>query len=80
MILLHETRGSHPALDIGGHLVLRGFDVFDAPFSVPTVTLEVKDSRLKNPDLLALSPDGRHIAVLAYPDPILEVYDLPPAK
>ena len=80
VILLNETSGSHPALDIGGHLVLKGFEVFDPPFSVPTFTLEVKDSRIKNPDIPALSPDGRHIAVLAYPDPVLEVYDLPPAK
>lgn len=78
VILVVETKGRHPALDIGGHLVLRGFLVFDPPFSTPSYTLEVRDSQVKNPDIPALSPDGRHLAVLAYPDPILEIYELPP--
>jgi len=73
-----ESKGGHPALDISGHLVLRGLLVFDQPFSGPSLTIGVQDSQVRNPDTVALSPDGRHLAVLAYPDPVLEVYELPP--
>ncbi len=78
VILIVETKGSHPALDIGGHGVLRALRVFDPPFTTPTCTLEVRGSRIRNPDIPALSPDGRHLAVFSYPDPVLEVYELPP--
>jgi len=80
VILVGETKGRYPALDIGGHSVLRGFLVFDPPFRTLSYTLEVRDSRLRNPDIPALSPDGRHLAVFAYPDPILEIYELPPTN
>lgn len=45
-ILVGETKGRHPALDISGYLVLRGFEVFDPPFSAPSSILEVRDSRI----------------------------------
>jgi hypothetical protein len=79
VILLGETKGFHPALDIGGHGVLRGFMVFDPPFKAPSYTLEVHGSRVWNPSA-ALSPDGRHIAVLGYPKPLVEMFELPPAS
>jgi len=79
VILVLETRGSHPSLDIGGHAVLRGFLVYDAPFHAASYTLEVRHSRLRNPDMVALSPDGRHLAICSYPEPVLEVFNLPPA-
>ncbi len=78
VILIGETKGRHPALDIGGHGVLRALLVFDPPFTTPTCTLEVRGSRIRNPDIPALSPDGLHLAVFSYPDPVLEVYELPP--
>jgi len=78
-ILLGQTKGSHPALDISGHSVLRAIRIFDTPFSASS-TLEVRGSRIKNPDTVALSPDGRHLAVLAYPDPVMELFELPPAN
>jgi len=79
VILIEETKGRHPALDIGGHGVLRALLVFDPPFTTPTCTLEVRGSRIRNPEFPALSPDGRRLAVFSYPDPVLEVYELPPA-
>ena len=30
-------------------------------------------------DQVALSPDGRHLAICSYPEPVLEVFNLPPA-
>ena len=80
VIPLVEVKGSYRAFDIGGYDVLRGFLVFDPPFRAPSFTLLVKDSRIKNPEMPALSPDGRHLAIFAYPDPIVEVYELPPGK
>jgi hypothetical protein len=74
-----ELKGSHPALDIGGHSVLKGLILYDAPFQTPSYILGVRDSRVKNP-LTALSPDGRHLAALSHPDPLLEVFALPPVK
>jgi hypothetical protein len=78
VILVLQTRGGHPALDIGGHTVLRGFQVYDAPFQAASYTLEVRRSTLRNPDPVALSPDGRRVAICSYPEPIVEVFDLPP--
>jgi hypothetical protein len=80
VILVEQTKGAHRALDISGHDVLRALLVFDPPFTTPSFTLEVRGSRIKNPNITALSPDGRHLAVFAYPDPVIEVYDLPPPK
>jgi hypothetical protein len=80
VILVEQTKGAHPALDIGGHDVLRALLVFDPPFTKPSFTLEVRGSRIRDPEMPALSPDGRDLAVFAYPDPVLEVYELPPPK
>ncbi len=80
VLLVEQTKGAHPALDIGGHSVLREMLVFDPPFTTPSFTLEVHGSKIMNPDNVALSPDGRHLAVFAYPDPVFEVYELPPPK
>lgn len=80
VILVEQTKGAHPALDIGGHGVLRELFVFDPPFKAPSFTLEVHGSKIRNPDNVALSPDGRHLAVFANPDPVFEVYELPPPK
>jgi hypothetical protein len=76
VILEEELRGRHPTLDISGHAVLRGLVIYDAPFNVPSQILHVQGPELRNPDNVALSPDGRHLAVLSYPDPILEIFDL----
>jgi len=80
VILALQVKGSHPAFDIGGHTVLKGLLVYDPPFALPSCTLEVAGSRVKNPDLVALSPDGCHLAVFSYPEPLLEVFNLPPCK
>jgi hypothetical protein len=79
VILLTESKGGHPALDIGGHSVLKGLLVYEAPFRAPSYTLKVQDSKVRNPSV-ALSPDGRHLAVLGSPEPLLEVFDLPPVN
>ncbi len=55
---------------------LRGFAIYDAPFRSPAQILHVQGTELRNPDNVALSPDGHHLAVLGYPDPILEIFDL----
>lgn len=80
VILEGQTKGSHPALDISGHEVLRGLLVFERPFTVPSFTVEVRDSHIRNPDLVALSPDGRYLAILGYPQSTLEVFELQPPK
>jgi hypothetical protein len=77
-IVVGQTKGSHPLLDIGGHSVLRALLVFDPPFKMPCYTLLARGSKVTNPSA-TLSPDGRHLAVLGYPDPILEVFELPNA-
>jgi hypothetical protein len=79
VILQAQVRGSHPALDIGGHSVLKGLLVYEVPFRAPSYTVKVQDSKVRNPSA-ALSPDGRHLAVLGSPEPLLEVFELPPAK
>jgi hypothetical protein len=80
VILETELKGSQPALDIGGHGVLRGFLVYDPPFDTPSYVLRAERSQLRNPDIVALSPDGRHLAILGYPDPQLEVFEIPQVK
>ena len=77
VILVGQIKGFHPALDIGGHSVLEGLLIYDVPFRVPSYTLRIRDSKVRNASA-ALSPDGRHLAVLGHPDPILEVFELPP--
>jgi hypothetical protein len=79
VILEGEMKGSHPALDIGGQSVLKGVLVYDPPFHVPSYTLTIRDSKVTNASA-ALSPDGRHLAVLGYREPLLEVFELPPAN
>lgn len=79
VVLVGQTKGFHPALDISGHSVLAGLLVYDTPFRAPSYTLRIRDSRVRNASA-ALSPDGRHLAVLGYPDPVLEVFELPPTK
>ena len=79
VILVGKTEGSHPALDIGGYSVLKGLLVYDPPFRAPASTLLVRDSKVRDPSA-ALSPDGRHLAVLGYPQPLLEIFDLPPTN
>lgn len=80
VILVEQTKGAHLGLDIGGHDVLKALFVFDPPFKAPSFRLVVRGSRIRNPEMPALSPDGRHLAVFAYPDPVIEVYDLPQPK
>lgn len=77
VILQGQVKGSYPAFDIGGHSVLKGLLVYDAPFRAASYTLQVRDSKVRNASA-ALSPDGRHLAVLGYPEPVLEVFELPP--
>jgi len=79
LIPLTELKGSHPALDISGHSVLRGLLVYDAPFHASPYTLIVRDSKVRNPSAV-LSPDGRHLAILGYPEPLLEIFELPPTN
>jgi len=71
-----QVKGSYPALDIGGNSVLKGLLVYDAPFRMPSYTFAVRGSKVRNASA-ALSPDGRHLAVLARPELLLEVFDLP---
>jgi hypothetical protein len=79
VVLLTELKGSHPALDISGHTVVRGLLVYDRPFRVTSHTLVVRDSRVRDVSA-ALSPDGRHLALLGYPDPVLEIFAVPPSN
>jgi len=76
VVLVGEEKGQYPAFDISGHSVLKAVLVFDSPSSAPPSLVRVRDSRARNGDA-ALSPDGHHLAVLGYPDPILEIFDLP---
>jgi hypothetical protein len=80
VIIIGETKGAYWALDIGGHQVLRGLIIYDAPFELPVYTLAVQHSKIRNPDIVALSPDGRHLAVLSYPESIVEVFELPTSR
>lgn len=79
VILQGQMKGSYPALDIGGHSVVKGLLVYDPPFRTPSYALKVRDSKVRNSSA-ALSPDGRHLAVLGYPEPVLEVFELPPVN
>lgn len=56
--------------------MLKGLLVYEAPFSAPSYTLAVHSSQLKNVSA-TLSPDGRYLAVLGHPEPVLEVFELP---
>ncbi len=80
VILEGETKGSVPMLDIGGHEVLRALLIYDPPFSSPSRSLVVRNSKSRNMDAVALSPDGRHLAICSYPEPVVEVFELPPAN
>lgn len=80
VVLLEQTKGFHPALDINGHNFLRGLLVFDPPFRTPSYNIVVRNSKLKDPDWVALSPDGCHLAVIGDSRLLLEVFDLPPPK
>lgn len=76
VILVEQLKGSHPSLDMSGHTELRAFQVYKSPFKELSCTLLVRDSQTRNPDHAVLSPDGRHLAVFSYPEPIIEVFDL----
>lgn len=80
VILGLQLKGSHPRLDVAGYTVLKGLVVYDSPFRAPSYTVPVLCSRIRNPELPALSPNGRYLAVFAYPKPIFEAFRLPPPK
>ena len=76
VILITDVKGSHAALDISGHSVVTGIDVYDAPYRSASYSLTVRQSQVRNASA-AISPDGRHLAILGYPKPILEIFELP---
>jgi hypothetical protein len=80
VILLERLRGSFPSLDIGGYRVVRELLVYDSPFREASSDLDVVGSKLRNVSHAALSPDGRHLALLSDNPLLLEVFDLPPAR
>jgi hypothetical protein len=71
-------KGAVPALDIGGHAVLKKILVYDAPFHARSYTLDYKGPPIKDPTHFALSPDGSQIAILN--DESVEVLRLPPLQ
>jgi len=77
VVLVNEEKGEYSALDISGHSVLKGLLVFDSAFDAHPSLFIVRDSRIRNGNTVALSPDGHHLAVLGYPDPVVEIFELP---
>lgn len=77
-VVLTGTRtGGVGWLDIDGHTELRGLLIYDAPFGPQAHSRLVRGSKAKNIYSQALSPDGRHLALLG-DNGVLEIYNLPP--
>lgn len=73
-----ELRGAFPALDIGGHLVLKQIAVYDVGDKVRWHRIDVEGPRIKDQMEFALSPDGLQLAVLN--NETVEVFQLPPSS
>jgi hypothetical protein len=69
-------KGAFPALDIGGHGVLKQILLYDFPFREPSYTLDLNPNIKELHTLFALSPDGQRLAILN--DQFVEVFQLPP--
>jgi hypothetical protein len=79
VILQGQMKGGVQGLDIAGHSILKEFLVYDSLSQVSSYTIQVRESKAKNGSA-SPSPDGRHLAVLGYPEPTLEIFELPPLK
>lgn len=75
-----ELRGAFPALDIGGHLVLKQIAVYDVGDKVRWRRIDVKGPKIKDQMEFALSPDGSRLAILNVEKLTLEEIDLPRAQ
>lgn len=74
-----RTEGAHPALDMGGHSVLRRLLVYDLLAPGHEQVLEVKGPKIEDvydPRNVALSPDGTRLAILN--KEVVYMLNLPP--
>jgi len=69
-----------PALDLGGHDVLKKLVLYDAPFRGPSYVLDLKGPKINDLTTLAISPDGSRIAILNVEKLTLELVELPPLQ
>lgn len=59
-----KSKGRVGSLDLGGRDELQAILVYDAPFHGKSYVLNIKEPKIKDFTLLALSPDGSKLAVL----------------
>ncbi|MGH9393803.1 MAG: hypothetical protein ACRD1E_06500 [Terriglobales bacterium] len=78
VVLVEKLVGGIDWLDVSGHTVLRGVLIYDSPFGAAPRHYAVAKSNVREIYATALSPDGRHLAVLGRNE-VIEVFDLPPA-
>lgn len=72
-----KTTGYLPSLDIAGHSVLEKLLVYDTRPQLRGFVLDVKDTKIRDFPLFALSPDGSLLAVVN--EGVIQVLMLPPA-
>jgi hypothetical protein len=70
-----QVQGRVQALDISGRSVLKTFVIYDAPWNGRSYTLDIKGAQVKGLADIAVSPDGRNLAVLN--DLAIELIPLP---
>jgi len=75
-----KLKGAMPALDLGGHDVLKKLVLYDAPFRGPSYVLDLKGPKINDLTTLAISPDGSRIAILNVEKLTLELVELPPLQ
>jgi hypothetical protein len=70
-----RTEGAHPSLDVDGHIVLKGFSVYDLTSPTQPHRFAVKGPTIKDDMAFAISPNGSKVAVLC--NQAVEVFNLP---
>ncbi len=73
-----KLKGRNEPFDIGGSDELLQILVYDAPYQEITYTLSIKEAKIKDMSLLALSPDGSKMAILNGES--IYLFALPPPK